>query len=638
MILAGEFDSTSKQQWVEMVAKVLKGADFDKALVSHTYDGIRIDPLYTLADEQAVEQLPGKAGFTRGESPTVNADVAWSICQRIDHPDPATANAQMLEDLEGGANSLEVVIDAFGAAKVDGVVVDTADGFDRVFDSVFLDLISVGLRSGEDTEVTARWMLELWERRGTPLVDRHGSFGADPLGVLAMTGSLSNGLDTMFDEIAALIGEVSEMPNVRVVEIDTAPFVGAGASEGQELGLMLASAIAVLRALDERGIPAEKAAPHIGLTLSADADVFAGIAKIRAARQLWSHALTVAGIDPEHTGGRISVRSSTRMMSQRDPWVNILRSTAACFAAATGGAAAIILDPFDAALGDSNNLPRRIARNTQLILQAEAHVARVLDPAGGSFYVEHLTEALSAAGWTYFQEVERDGGLFAALTSGRVHRDLAATADRRAKNIATRNDPLTGVTEFPNLDEELPAAAETDRAAKRAAANGAHQRSGSPTTVEPLRQRRLAEDFEALRDRADRLANEGAQPTIFLANLGPVAVHTARATYAKNFFEAGGIVALGTDGFASTEELGAAFQASGATAAVLCSSDAVYERDAEAAAAALRAVGCSRLYLAGNPRDQRDRYLAAGVDEFIHVGVNVLDTLTALFAHLEDQR
>jgi methylmalonyl-CoA mutase len=320
---------------------------------------------------------------------------------------------------------------------------------------------------------------------------------------------------------------------------------------------------------------------------AATADQFLTIAKLRAARRLWARVAEVCGA-PEAGGQRQHAVTSSAMMTARDPWVNMLRTTLACFAAGVGGADAVTVQPFDARLGLPDGFARRIARNTQSLLIEEANVARVVDPAGGSWYVERLTEDLAEAGWAWFTEIERAGGMAAALDAGLVADRLAATWARRADNLAHRRDPVTGVSEFPNLDERLPVRAPLP------VPHGGHH---------------YGEAFEALRDRAEAMP---ARPTVFLATLGPIAVHTARATFAANLFAAGGIATVRSGPSTDPAEIAAAFRDSGATVACLCSSDKLYAEYAAPVAAALREAGATKVWVAG--KGSPDDHLYTGCD------------------------
>jgi methylmalonyl-CoA mutase len=289
----------------------------------------------------------------------------------------------------------------------------------------------------------------------------------------------------------------------------------------------------------------------------------------------------------------------------------------AVVAAGLGGADAITVLPHTAAIGLPDASARRIARNTQLILLEESNLAKVADPAAGSGGFESLTSALSAAAWSLFQEIEKVGGAADAIDEGLIQDKVAAVRGEREKAIARRKDTLTGTSAFPDIGE-APAAVLDVMPSPTPTASG--------TALPCLR---LAEPFEALRDAADRAAELGARPKIFLANLGPLADFTARATYAKNFFEAGGIEAVTSDGFASRDDMAAAFKASGAALACLCSSDDIYAGEAEAAAKTLRAAGAKLIYLAGRPGDREAALAAAGIGGFIHVGCDIVATLRA---------
>ncbi len=631
LTLAAEFPDGTREQWLALVDKVLKGADFDRKLVSTTYDGIAIQPLYTPADRPAAEQFPGQGNLTRGTS-AERGDLPWGITQTQLHPTVAEANRQAIEDLEGGANSLALRLDIAGAGAVEGIVIGSPDEFAAVLEGVYLDLIAISLEAGPFAAQAAELLLSLYDVKGIAPADRAGTLGLDPLGALGATGALPQGLPAALAELRAVAARTAESPNLRTVNVDTAAVVDAGASEVEELAVAIATAVEYVRALSAEGIDLAAAFGEISFTLQADADVFAGIAKLRAARRLWAHVADSAGVDAAALKTPFAARTATRMMSQRDPWVNMLRTTAASFAAGVGGASSVTVQPFDAVLGLPDGLARRVARNTQLILQEESSLGAVIDPAGGSNYIESLTGQFSERAWARFQEIEVAGGYAAVLTSGAEHQVLTTIREARLANIAKRKDPLTGVSEFPNIAETLLDREVVDLAALRnAAAAFATPTEGPATTIEALPAVRNGSQFEALRDASDRaLATRGIRPSIFLANLGPVSTHTARATYAKNFFEAGGVQAVGDVGFDDTDAVIAAFNASGLRAAVICSSDAIYAERAAQTAAALKAAGATRVYLAGHPGDAKADYEAAGVDEFVYVGANVLDVLTSL--------
>ena len=653
--LAGVFPQPSEDQWLALVDKVLKGAPLSK-LHSTTPDGIDLAPLYTRATSPGGADeagLPGHAPFTRGTHDGSRAEAAWGIRAPITAADPVDANRIALRELERGATSLELHFDAAFRSGVQpndpdfadlggvhGVLLRSTDDLARALDGVLFDVAGVHLHPGADFIRAALLLTEVWKRSGVPADQLRGGLGADPLGVLASTGELPQGIDAALAELGSLAASTSsDRPGVRAVRVDVTPYVEAGAGEVQELAAMLATGAAYLRAMSAAGLSADAACGQIEVTLGADADVFSTLAKLRAARRVWAAMCAACGASEAAQAMQLHVRTAERMMTRRDPWVNLLRVTAAAFAAGVGGADEVTTLAYDAELGEPEELGRRLARNTQLLLQEEAHVGRVIDPAGGSWYVESLTDQLAGAAWELFGELESAGGLPGVLLDGSLAARIAEVRDRRLRDVATRRQPLTGVSEFPDIAETPVTRPSPDlrvvRSRAAGEARGATTLGGADTATrcEPLVSVRWAQEFEALRDASDAYkAATGNRPQVFLVNLGPVAVHTARATFAKNFFEAGGIEAITSErgsstGFSTTDEVLADLAASSARLACICSSDGVYAERAEEVAAAIAGSGVARLYLAGNPGERRDAETAAGVDEFIHLGVDVLDVL-----------
>ena len=650
--LAGEFPPATEEQWLALVDKVLKGAPVSK-LRSVTPGGLVVEPLYTRDDAPGGQDeggVPGAAPFVRGSSAEPHTGGGWELRTLLTNPDPRDANRTALRELERGATELTVRFDrAFrGAvsatddsfaslAAVDGVLITSTDDLATVLDGVLLDVAPVHLEPGAQFSRAAELLLAVWDRRGVEPGQVAGGIGADPLGVLAATGRLPQGADGALAGMGALASRLAgSHPGVRTVRVDTTAYVEAGASETQELAVMLATGAAYLRALSDAGLDVDTACGQIEVTLCADADVFTTIAKLRAARQVWSAMTAACGASEAAQPPLLHVRTADRMMTRRDPWVNLLRVTAASFAAGVGGAASVTTAAFDAELGEPDELGRRMARNTQLLLQEESNVGRVVDPAGGSWYVESLTAEIAGAAWSLFGELESAGGILTALSDGTLASHIAAVRDARLARVATRKDPITGVSEFADIGEAPLTRPEPDLRTLRSRAHEAASEvvlTGTPTECEPLPRIRWAQEFEALRDASDGyMAATGARPKVFLVNLGPVAVHTARATFAKNFFEAGGIQAVtsetgSTSGFDDPADAVRDVLAVGAHLVCLCSSDGVYAERAVEFARALSAAGLSPLYLAGNPGDRRDEETAAGITEFIHVGVDVLDVL-----------
>ncbi|WP_432988639.1 methylmalonyl-CoA mutase subunit beta [Dactylosporangium sp. CA-233914] len=550
------------QDWRRLALGVLRKsglADDDappeavaELLSTATYDGLRIAPLYTAADAAPPAGQPGHVPFVRGGCALPRP---WDVRQRHADPDPKVTRAAILSDLENGATSVWL------AGLAPGDLAEALDG-------VYLDLAPVVLDNGFDTLEAARAFLAL------PGSDKTGNLGADPLGLTARSGEKT--------ELSLLSVLARESP-VPVATIDATVYHDAGAADAQELGYATATGVAYLRELVAGGLSAGMALRQLEFRFAATADQFATIAKLRAARRVWARVAQVC--DVPHLGAqRQHAVTSDAMMTARDPWTNLLRTTVACFGAGAGGADAVTVAPFDARLGLPDGFSRRIARNTQSLLIEEAGVARVLDPAGGSWYVESLTDALAHAAWDVFNEVERAGGMAAALSSGLVEDRVGEVRQRRLDDLAHRRQPITGVSEFPDLAERRPVR--------------------PPAPLPPgggLPRMSYSQGFELLRDAADAAPQP---PTVRLVTLGPPATHSARVSFAANLFAAGGVRLADEP----------------SPVACVCGSERSYAEEAAATAARLKAEGVRKVWLAGKGSYE-------GVDAYLFTGCDALGVL-----------
>ncbi|MBK8908051.1 MAG: methylmalonyl-CoA mutase small subunit [Rhodospirillales bacterium] len=691
-----DFPRPSYDEWVAEVEKALKGAPFDKKMLNKSYEGFTIRPIYTRQDWPAdgdPSGFPGAMPFTRGGRAAGNRVDNWDVRQFYADAEPKICNEEILNELERGVTSLELRFDQAGRAGLDadaadaealvgrdGVAMYTVDDLDMVLTGVELDLVPISVQAGPQFLPAAALLSGLWERRGVSGDKAQGEFNADPISTLAASGSLPCALDTALAQMADLAAYTAKTyPRVRAVGVDSSPYNGAGANEAQDLAISMATAVAYLRAMASAGMDIDTACRQMMFTYSLGCDQFLGICKLRAARKLWSRVAEACGASEEARAMRIHAKTAERIMTQRDPWVNMLRTTVMCFSAAAGGADTITVLPYNAMLGLPDTLARRVARNTQIILAEESNVAKVVDPGGGSWYIETRTDELARAAWAEFQEIEKGGGIIGVLKDGSLAGKIAASYAEREKNLARRKEALTGVNEFPNIHEKLPelrkpdltdcrkgatdrlkagrdantgaagavkSLADADAGAKAEAAVAAAKAgvtigamakvlAGDAVSLEPLPERRIASAFEALRDASDAYKEKhGAFPKIFLANLGPIARHTARATFAKNFFEVGGIEAVTNTGFKDAEACAAAFKDSGARIAIICSADPIYEEMVPTLAPALKEAGCDYLFLAGAPGDKKDAYKQAGVDDFVFMGGDVLGTLRSTLSRL----
>jgi len=604
--LAADFAPATYDDWRKLVDGVLKGAPFEK-LVGKTYDGLKIEPIYPRARDAT--PIAGRAEA-----------MPWQIMQRIDHPDAAQANAQALHDLENGANGLTLVFSGANGAYGFGLE-PTAEAVEKALEGVFIDAgISIELQVGPQSRMAAIHMAEYVKRKGLHPAACTIRFGLDPIGACAVWGSSPYTWPEIVPAVTGAIKGLAAMGFKGPFAVaDGRVIHDAGGSEVQELAFVLATGVQYLRALESVGVSLEDAQGMIYARLSADADQFLTMAKFRALRLLWARIEQACGLTPKPVF--IAADTAWRMLTRRDPYVNMLRATIATFSAGLGGADSINVLPHTLALGLPDAFARRAARNTQLVLLAESNLAKVADPAAGSGGIEALTQQLSEAAWPLFQEIEKAGGIFAALTQNLIQKKVAATRAAREANIAKRREVLTGASEFPNLHEAHVAVLDAKPVALAPYGE-------AKITFDALPPMRLAAPFEKLRDKSDEtLKKTGARPKVFLANLGTPADFTARATFAKSFFETGGIEAIDTQGFTDPAALPTAFRASGAALACLCSSDKVYAEQADGAAKTLQAAGAKHIYLAGRPGEQETALRAAGVNDFIFAGGDALAML-----------
>ncbi|HKA99791.1 MAG TPA: methylmalonyl-CoA mutase family protein [Methyloceanibacter sp.] len=599
--LAKGFAPAGEAAWRALVEEALKGMPF-AALKAKTYDGIAIEPLYARARE--ARPIAGRA-----------PGLPWSVMQRIDHPDAKAANAQILDDVNNGANGIALVFE--GAVGDHGYAL-AANGtaISAALDDVYLDAgIALDLDLGLQSKDAAGLLATLVKARAIAPKTATIRFGFNPLGAIALAGASPLPWKDIAALLAALVADLAGQGFAGpFAAADGRVIHAAGGSGAQELAFALASAVAYLRALEQGGIALEDARGLIYFRLAADQDQFFTIAKFRAIRKLWARVEEACGLQPRPAF--VSAETAWRMMTKRDPHGNIVRGTIAALGAAAGGADAVAILPFSAALGLPDAFARRIARNTQTILIEEANIHRVADPAAGSGAIEALTDALAEAAWGLFQEIEREGGTAQALETGSIQQAVAKVRTAREANIARRTVSLVGTSDFPDLDETEAAVLALPRLA------------ALPANAKALSPMRQAEPFERLRDKSDLYRKKhGARPKVFLASLGRPADFNARSSFAKSLFEAGGIEAVEGD----AGNLAKRFKESGAKLACLCSSDKVYEREAEAAAKALREAGAKRIYLAGRPDPDQTAFEQAGIGSFLHQGCDTLAILNTAY-------
>lgn len=683
--IADDFPPVSYETWRALVERELSGAPFEKKLIKRTYEGIDLQPLYTQRDHRTEDDslgFPGLPPFTRGARPLGAVKSKWNLRQEYANPEMAAANRAIQEDVDGGVTSVLLHLDAASRCGLDpddpaaselvargGVAIYTADDLGLVLDGIRLDRVPIALDAGAAFLPAAAMLATHWQRQGIAFDHALGAFNADPWAVLAGTGRLPVAPPAALAMLADLAAWTAKnLPHVMAVGVDTSVYHNAGATAAQDLAFGMATAIEYLRALTSAGLGVDAASRQIVFRISLGTHHFLAIAKLRAGRTLWNRVVEACGGSPDSGGMQVDARLSRRVMTERDPYVNMLRNTVGVFAAGVGGAETITSLPFDYPAGSPTEFGRRVARNTALILMEEAHLHRVVDPAGGSWFLDTITEQLAQETWKILQEVERRGGMLAGLQSGWIADEIDAAFAPRAKNIASRKEGITGVSEFPNVKEELielsdidPSAlipAATDRVSRsrlRCGSIGSLSTASSRMTeavaaasqgasigqlaaacgfqalaveVEPITARSFAEPFEELRLASDDWESQhGRRPRVFLANAGPAAHHTARTTYATNFFEAGGFEVVVGNGYRDADAAAQAFAESGAGIAVICSSDQLYPDLVPRLAPQLKAAGARTVVLAGNPGANEGSWREAGVDRFIFIKCDVLGAL-----------
>jgi len=611
--LARDFPSADEAAWKTLVEKALKGASF-ASLESKSYDGIVIEPLYARAKDADV--VPGRSPAT-----------PWAVIQRIEIANGKATNKQILDDLNNGANGFSLVFQGsvgdygYGLPQSETVLKDALEG-------VHLDSgVPVELQLGPTCKDGALMLANLVQEKGVAPSQANVHFGFDPIGILTTNGWNRFVWPDMAHVFANLVAEMIEQGFAGPMAVgDGRPVHAAGGSEAQELAFALSAALAYVRAVHEAGVSLDAARRLVFFRLAADQNQFLTTAKFRALRKLWSRIEEASGLEPEPA--YVAAETAWRMMTKRDAYGNIVRGTIATLAAAVGGANAVTVLPFSAALGLPDAFARRIARNMQTILLEESNLYRVTDPSAGSGAIEALTDELCGVAWRLFQNIEKAGGPAEALRDGLIQREVAKVRTAREAATARRKDPLVGTTDFPDLAEEPVAVLE-------APPSTLSDESGD-LNVEPLPRMRLAEPFEALRDKSDAyLAEHGKRPQIFLACLGRPADFNARASFAKSLFEAGGIKAIAPETAQSRDDMLRAFKASGAKLACLCSSDKVYASEGVSAAAALKQAGATRMYLAGKPGNLEAQLKSTRIMQFVTAGADALAILREAYANLE---
>ncbi len=687
------FSQHTPEQWREVVETQLKGAPFEK-LVKKSYEGIDIKPLYTdedTADLDHVDAMPGSSPYVRGVRISGHTIEPWDIAQAIPYPDAGEFNKAVLKDLMRGQTALNLPLDsAFqngldpkeaGREKVGkgGVSVYNPEDMEKALDRVMLEHLNVLIDPGTSAIAFMGMIDSFLKKQGASSGILKGAIFFDPLGKLAVEGEIPLSIEDAWKEMASLIAWAKQnAPNLKTLGVSGFPYHNGGGHAVQELAFAIATAVEYIRELTKLGLSVDDVASSIMFGFSVGSDFFMEIAKMRAARLVWENVVEAFGGNAESAKLNMHLRTSSWNKTKYDPFVNMLRVTTEAFSGICGGCDSMHVTPFDEPFGLPSEFSRRIAKNVHIVLKEECHFDKVIDPAGGSWYVEAITDQVAKKSWELFQEVEKMGGMVQALTEGFCQNQVAETAKARAKNIATRKDVFVGTNKYVNLyekpvkihpfnfdefyqkrkeeSEQYSSGEETKQAldavssaadnmaneeivaaVSKAAEKGATvgeisrelRKKTRKTEITPVCIYRGAEEYENVRHATYEYgAKTGAVPKIFLANIGPIPQHKPRADFSIGFFEVAGFEVINNAGFSGPADAADAALGSGAKVTVICSTDDVYPEVAPPLARQLKEADPDMtVIVAGYPKEHIESFKEAGVDDFIHLRSNCLEQL-----------
>lgn len=675
--LMDDFGPADPAEWRALVESQLKGAPFDKKVVTQTPEEISLQPIYTRQSVQAldaVDSYPGLAPYLRGNQVSGYKKGAWEVAQALPLSSAEAFHQAIISDLQRGQTGVCLRLDEAsrnggktGEVGKGGTVIRHAADFQTAIDGLDPQAAPLHLEAGLSTLAMVGMLQASSLGSGESLKKMCGSLGYDPVGFYAENGFLPASLDGCYHQMAELVRWCGQnAPQLRAVGIHLEAYGNAGGSAVDELACMLATAAEYMEKLIDRGIPAELAARSLRVSLGIGSNFFMEIAKFRVARALWSFLIEAYEVPSE--SARLCLHAVTLEWNKTlyDPYVNLLRSCTEAFSASLGGCESMELAPFDALFGEPDEFSRRISRNQQTVLAEEAHLTEVIDPAGGSWYIETLTRQLGEKAWARFQEIQSLGGMSQAVRMGDVQSSIHSTADLRRKALSHRKSVMVGTNMYANLQEKKPesrssippayevpagrdelavqeALAGLDSRAnlfatlKTAAEAGAtvqeinHCLYGNVNAVEeapPLQTERLTEAYEALRRNTEAMDEP---PSILLANMGPVPQHKLRSDFAAEFLAPSGFTILRDHQFDSPEDAADQAVASGALAAVICSTDDTYPELVPVFARRIKEQKPELMVsVAGMLPEHEAAFREAGVDDFIHLRANNLEFLQNL--------
>jgi methylmalonyl-CoA mutase len=603
-----QFPPISTKEWKDKIITDLKGADYNKRLVWRTQEGFDVEPFYREEDVEKLNYLdcnPGEFPFVRGNK---KHDNDWLIRQDIKVNDPKVANKKALEVLNKGVESLGFIFD-------EAQTISEAD-FDTLLKEICLEAIEVNFVAPKNVIAVTDLLLAYAKKNNKNISELRSSVSFDPIGNFALRGQFCVSEEAAFDAGKSLIEKTADAKAFKIINVKGNVFKNAGATIVQELAATLAIGNEYLAKFTEMGIDATLVNEKLKFQFAVETNYFMEIAKFRAARYLWAQIAEKYGIEKPNCKMHIHAQTSTWGMSVYDPYVNTLRTTTEAMSATLGGVESFTIDPFNF-YEDNTPQSERIARNQQIILKEESYFKNIVDPAGGSYYIEALTDKLIKAAWELFLEFENDGGFLASYRKGAFQEKLNATVEKRKQAIAIRKEKFLGTNDFPNFNET--------KEQYSAELFEAKDHTGENAEAKGLTIYRGPQEFEKMRHRTDVFAKENKRPTVFMLTYGNLAMRLARSQFSQNFFAIGGFKTIDNHGFKTVEEGVKAAMEANADIVVLCSSDDEYPNIAPEAVKQLE--GKATVVVAGYPKDSMEQLKAAGVNHFIHIKSNVLETL-----------
>lgn len=698
--LKKDFTPPAFEEWKKLAEEDLKGVPFEKKLVTKTYEGINLQPIYTRENLEGLSHLnsmPGSGDFIRGSKTEGYLTNGWEICQQLPYGDADEFNAALKYDLERGQNSINIILDKPSQLGFDadyaksgevgdgGLSISGFRSISRTLSGIDLEKYPVHFEAGFSPLPLLMLFVAYLEKNGKSIKNIKGSFSADPVGFLVKEGNLPCGIEHIYDEIGqSILWCGTNAPGIKNLGIDAAYYHNCGATAVQELAFGFSTAVEYLNHFTGKGIDPDLLAQQFKFTFGLGSFYFMEIAKLRAARLIWSNILQAFGVKEENRKMTIHAKTSLFNQTVYDPYVNMLRTTTETFSGIIGGADIIQSNPFDELFGLPDQFSRRIARNTQLILKEESHLDQLIDPAGGSYYIENLTAEITKAAWKLIQDIDSKGGMLASLKEGLPQNEIMKVRSLKIDDAAKRKTVIVGTNMYSNPKEEkigsrkdnldeifnkrkeylqkyrtsldqkknlevleklnlISSGKNSDPVTlgKNAILSGATMgevtkalRSSyeGELTVENLFVMRPAEMFEKLRDRVEEFKNKtGSKPKIFLAGMGPLKQFKARADFSRAFFEIAGFDILYPNGFKTGEEAAAAALESGSPVVVICSTDDTYPELVPVITKGIKNINDKiMIVLAGYPKEQIEAHINSGVDEFIYLGCDAVKVLSGI--------